>query len=162
MKSKAKIKTTLHGVDHKKTRELFTELKKRGFKVSLEDGGKQWKIRAFINGIDFVISAVNMVYSKPYSRNSREWTKFDRIDDLVISSTVKKDSQPTEKQLNYISLLCDEIAAKFGYSIKTNVISNVIEANECIKELKHTSLCLSYDTEPDSLNLVSAQKSQVL
>lgn len=104
-----KLKSTTHGVECESTKEVFRELKKRGFKTGLEDGGHgTYKIVSFINGKYFAISMGSSVYCKDYSRGMHKWQSFKNLDELVKASIINHDSQPTGKQLIYIEMLSKE------------------------------------------------------
>ena len=131
-------KTTLHGVNSTATKEMFTELKKRGFAVSLEKGpNKTFKILAFINGVEFVLSCVDgesSKYTKGYSRNKWNWLVFECIDDLLLCSMVKKSSLPTEKQGAFFKKLTEQLSALAGKKVKIKIPVNVVEMSSAINE----------------------------
>ena len=129
----AKLKTTLHGVGCEKTKSIFKELRQRGFKVGLEDGGGgTHKIVSFVNGKYFAISMASSVFCKNYSRGSHKWQNFNCIDDLVKASMNTEDSPPTPKQMAYIECLLEKTGTVNSKEPKT-----IIEAMNLIDELKN-------------------------
>jgi len=131
-------KTTLHGVSSKATKDMFLDLKKRGFTVSLEKGSKgTFKILSFINGVEFVISCMDGVcskYTKGYARNKRSWVKFNSVDDLLLSSMVKKDNQPTDKQKVFFSGLISDLSKLSKAKVKIKPPLNVVDMVGAISE----------------------------
>jgi hypothetical protein len=127
-----KLKSTTHGVDCGKTKEVFKELKRRGFKTGLENGGREtYKIVSFINGKYFAISMSSSVYCKDYSRGMHKWQSFKDIDELVMASIINQGSQPTEKQLIFIEILSKQKGVADYKKPKS-----VLEAIELISRLK--------------------------
>lgn len=106
-------KTTLHGVSSASTKEVFKDLKKRGFKCHLEKGSNStFKIISSINGVKFAISCVDgkeKLYSKSYNRGSRKWKEFEYVDQLILISMVKATSKPTDGQLKFFNSLIRDI-----------------------------------------------------
>jgi len=128
------LKNTLHGVECEKTKSVFKELRKRGFRVGLEDGGggNTYKILSFINGKYFAISMASSVFCKNYSRGFHKWQHFNCIDDLVMASISTKERPPTPNQLSYIKCLLKRNGIKDSKEPET-----IIEAMELIDELKN-------------------------
>lgn len=131
-------KETLHGVKSESTREMFKELKKRGFTCTLEKGSNDtYKIKSFINGVEFVLSCIDGAYkkyTKNYARNKWEWKRFDCVDDLLISSMIKKDSSPTEKQSRFFNTLVNEISSKSDSKVKIKIPVSVSDMADAINE----------------------------
>jgi len=129
----AKLKSTLRGVECEKTKSLFKELKQRGFKAGLEDGGGDtYKIVSLINGKFFAISMASSVFCKNYARGSHKWQNFNCIDDLVRASLNAVENAPTPKQLAYIECLSNETGI-----VNFKEPETIIEAMELIDELKN-------------------------
>jgi hypothetical protein len=136
------VKKTLHGVKSETTSEMFKELKKRGFNVGLENGGSNtFKIISLINGVDFIISCVDGCspkYTKSYSRNKRDWTNFNCIDDLIKTTFIRQNNKPTEAQVSFFKTLVSEIAGLSNKKPKIKMPGTVLEMSAAIKT------CLSY------------------
>ena len=132
------MKTTLHGVKSSSTKAMFSDLKKRGFSVTLESGSNDtFKILAFINGVEYVISCVDgaePTYTKGYSRNKWKWLPFQCVDDLLLASMVKKESKPTDKQSSYLSTLIECISSITTGKVKVKIPRNVVDMSSAIKQ----------------------------
>ena len=131
-------KKTLAGVKSIPTKEVFKVLKKKGFICVLEKGSPgTFKIRTKINGVIFLISATDsgMVYQKEWSRSSFDWIKFYSVDELVSKSLIKKDSPPTDKQMNFINNLLDKLSGLTDIKPKLKPAYNTAQAGEVIRSL---------------------------
>ena len=136
MKKFNELKETLRGVKCEATKTVFRELKKRGFRAGLEIGGGShkgdtFKIVTLINGTYFVISMASSVYCKGWSRGKHKWQYFDDIDEIVMSSTNRKISNPTIKQLAFIDALQKQNGVTEYEKPKT-----IVDAMEMIDLLK--------------------------
>ena len=152
-------KTTVHGVKSESTKLMFKDLKKRGFEVSFEKGSNNtFKILAFINGCEFVLSCVDgksPVYTKGYARNKRDWIVFLTADDLLVSSMVKKNSSATEKQKAYFNLLVSRVSEMTKNKVKIKIPENVVQMADAIKELIRIKECISSNQEIPKANFIS-------
>jgi hypothetical protein len=136
------IKKTLHGVKSESTKEMFKELKKRGFNSGLEKGGANtFKIISFINGVDFIISCVDGAdpkYTKSYSRSKRDWASFVCIDDLIKTTFIKRDNPPTDAQISFFKTLVGDIASLSNAKPKIKIPKTVMEMSQAI------DICVKY------------------
>jgi len=131
-------KTTLHGVKSNSTKAMFSELRKRGFKVHLEKGSNgTFKIITLINGTHFVLSCVDgkePKYTKKHSRGDREWAVFDKIDDLMDFSNIKRESKPTEKQTSFFNSLIKELCVMYDEKVTIKVPQSVGDMCSAIRD----------------------------